>query len=108
MRDLFSNQPLPTPPPRKAFDGETYEPARDYVRLTGQMAEVHKLMSDGKWRTLGQIADVVRGSEAAISARLRDLRKEKYGALTVERRYLADGLFQYRLRESPKETPAGS
>ena len=38
MKDLFGHEPQP--PPRKAFDGKTYEPVRDYVRLTGQLERV--------------------------------------------------------------------
>jgi hypothetical protein len=37
------------------------------------------LMSDGKPLTLRQIAEAVNGSEAGVSARLRDLRKERFG-----------------------------
>jgi hypothetical protein len=79
------------------FDGETYEPARDKARLTGQLGRVRALMSDGEWRTLRQIAEAVTGSEAGVSARLRDLRKVKFGAHGVERRRVDGGLFEYRL-----------
>ena len=37
MKDLFGHNPQPSP--RKAFDGKTYEPTRDYVRLSGQLAK---------------------------------------------------------------------
>lgn len=80
-----------------AFDGATYEPSRDYERLNGQLARVRDLMNDGNWRTLAMIRKVVGGTEASISARLRDLRKKKYGSVNVERRYLNDGLWQYRI-----------
>jgi hypothetical protein len=83
--------------PTLPFDGETYEPARDHVRLARQLAGVRALMADGRWRTLPEIARHVEGSEAALSARLRDLRKRKFGGRTVERRYLAGGLFEYRV-----------
>jgi hypothetical protein len=88
---------LPEPPPDTAFDGRTYLPQRDYIRLKGQLGKVFALMRDAKWRTLVDIKRVVGGSEAAISARLRDLRKEKYGAHDVDREHLGDGLFMYRL-----------
>jgi hypothetical protein len=84
-------------PPHRAFDGGTYEPQRDYMRLSGQLKKVFELMQDGHWRTIPAIAHAVGGSPQAISARLRDLRKEKYGSHTVERRHLHDGLFTYRL-----------
>jgi len=83
-----------TPP----FDGETYEHERDHARLARQLDAVRVLMLDGRWRTLPEIAAQVEGSEAAISARLRDLRKTKFGAFDVQRRYLAHGLFEYRIK----------
>ena len=94
MDDLFSRVP---PQPDRAFSGETYEPELDYERLNGQLSRVYRLMRDGQWRTLEQIAVAARGSPAAISARLRDFRKDKYGAHDVERRRVAGGLFEYRL-----------
>lgn len=85
--------------PERAFGGETYEPARDYERLRTQLADVYRLMHDGKWRTLAQIRKQTGNvhSEAAISARLRDFRKRKFGGHTVERLSLGSGLFTYRL-----------
>ena len=41
------------------FDGSTYSPALDGPRLTSQLARVKELMSDGRWRTLQEIADAV-------------------------------------------------
>ena len=79
------------------FDGDTYEPDKDKARLTGQLGRVFAVMSDGHWHSLREIADKAKGSEASVSARLRDLRKEKFGSYEVERRRLDGGLFQYRL-----------
>lgn len=84
-------------PPKVAFDGSTYDHEKDYCRLKGQLGRVRLLMSDGKWRTLAEISDHAGGSEASISARLRDLRKEQYGGFIVERERVEDGLFKYRL-----------
>lgn len=90
--DLFSYIP------QRAFDGKTYEPSKDCERLKGQLARVFDLMSDGKWRTLAEIKSEAGGSEASVSARLRDLRKPKYGSRQVEAKRVAQGLFQYRLK----------
>jgi hypothetical protein len=100
MTDLFDWTPPPLPEPHRnrAFDGTTYEPREDYTRLKGQLWRVFQLMSDGKWRTLGEIADDAGGSEASVSARLRDLRKPKYGAREVERERVDGGLYRYRLK----------
>jgi hypothetical protein len=100
MTDLFSWQPPPLPQPNRAraFDGTTYDPREDHKRLNGQLLDVFKLMSDGQWRTLADISSVVEGSEASISARLRDLRKPKYGARSVERERIEGGLYRYRIK----------
>ena len=82
---------------RPRFSGATYSEPRDGERLRGQMAKVLALMEDGNWRTLAQIAAAVNGSEAGCSARLRDARKPRYGSRVVERRYVKNGLHEYRL-----------
>ena len=82
------------------FDGATYDPDFDHARLTSQLDRVRTLMQDGQWRTLREIADKVGDPEASVSARLRDLRKEKFGAWRVERRRRGAperGLHEYRL-----------
>ncbi len=82
------------------FGGVTYSPKHDLVRLESQLERVKELMSDGQWRTLPQIREAVGGSEAGISARLRDLRKEKFGAYAVNRRRRGVseyGIWQYQL-----------
>lgn len=83
----------------KRFDGITYESDLDQSRLATQLIAVKKLMKDGEWRTLDEISLTVKGTIPAISARLRDLRKVKFGEHTVERRRAgyAPGLFEYKL-----------
>ena len=86
------------------FDGLTFSVPIDADRLTTQLGRVYRLMIDGQWRTLAEIANHVGGSEAGVSARLRDFRKEKiqaiYGTLTVEReRVEQSGLWVYRLSQ---------
>lgn len=80
------------------FGGDTYEPEFDQDRLGEQSKAVYKLMSDGKWRTLGEIEALLGYPQASISARLRDYRKEKFGGHAVLRRRRGDpsqGLFEY-------------
>jgi len=84
-------------------DGPDLTPA-DQLRLGTQLVRVQTLMGDGRWRTLAQIAATVGGSEAGVSARLRDLRKDKFGAHCVERhRTHSGGLWHYRLVPTPTE-----
>ena len=68
------------------FDGVTISPELDNERLGTQLARVKALMLDHQWRTLPEIWVEVGGSEAGISARLRDLRKVRFGAFRVQRR----------------------
>jgi hypothetical protein len=81
------------------FDGATFDSTEDAERLSSQAVRVLALMLDGEWRTLATIADAVSGSEAGVSARLRDLRKVRFGAYQVERRRVegAHGLHEYRV-----------
>ena len=79
------------------FDGETYDPVKDRKRLTGQLLRVFEVMQDGRWRTLRELAYLAKASEASASARLRDLRKDKFGGFEVQRKRNDGGLFQYRL-----------
>lgn len=79
------------------FDGKTYQRDRDHDRLQRQLAAVRSFMWDGAWHTLSDIAAATDAPPASASARLRDLRKEKFGGFFVERRYLHHGLWEYRL-----------
>lgn len=78
------------------FDGWTYDPDRDHDRLNQLLGRVEAQVADGRWYTLHELALLAGGSEASVSARLRDLRKPKFGGHTIERRYIADGLWEYR------------
>jgi DNA-binding Lrp family transcriptional regulator len=91
---------------RPDFDGETYDRTRDQDRLLSQLDRVAKLMRDGQWRTLTNIAIEVDAPESSVSARLRDLRKGKFGAYTIEREHVHSGLHQYRML--PDEPTQGS
>lgn len=86
------------------FDGVTYAPEHDEARLTGQLAQVHELLSsedDYDWWTIQELADKMPGAtEASISARIRDLRKPRFGGYLVERRRRGgppSGCWEYRL-----------
>lgn len=77
----------------------TLDTKLDGPRLETLNREVLDLMSDGKWRTLEEIkASIGRGSEAGISARLREL-NTKYGHPHEKRRrgHVYRGLWEYRI-----------
>lgn len=79
------------------FDGDTIDQARDGGRLRRQYNDVFRAMSDGKEWTLARLSARTGHPEASISARIRDMRKEKFGGHTVERRFICAGLYSYRL-----------
>lgn len=80
------------------FDGRTYDPEKDKERLGKQLDAVRTLMSDGRWRTLAEIAKAVAAPEASVSARLRDMRKEKFGGEEVRaQRRAGSALWEYRV-----------
>jgi len=95
--NLFDFSANPIDPADVHFDGETYEPERDAVRLGKQMRRVYNVMIDGQWRTLAELAAAAEAPEASVSARLRDLRKTRFGARIVDRHHITNGLFEYRL-----------
>lgn len=86
------------------FDGATYVPERkddpgsDRERLASQLNAVAQIMGDGKWHRLEELAQAIPGATTpSISARIRDLRKPRFGGHLISRRYVERGLFEYRL-----------
>jgi hypothetical protein len=82
------------------FNGSDYKPKFDDARLRGQIKRVYTTMIDNQWRTLAEIEMLTGDPQASISAQLRHLRKERFGAFTVEKRSRNErerGLFEYRL-----------
>ena len=70
-----------------------------YTRL----GKIRDLMLDGVWRTPEEVRDQTGGCVEklmAVSARLRDLRKEDYGSWEMETRWRGgrgDGVLEYRM-----------
>jgi len=82
------------------FDGKTYDPKHDLERLTTQLGRVYDAMERGLWFTLAEISTLTGDPEASVSARVRDLRKKKFGGYTIERRRRGDpklGIWEYKL-----------
>lgn len=98
----FVARPVRTNTDGLPIDCETYEPEHDQVRLGKQALAVMELMRDGKWRTLREITEEIGGgSEAGVSARLRDFRKSAFGGHTVNRRRRgaeSAGVFEYQVQ----------
>lgn len=87
------------------FDGETYERSEDRERLYTQLRRVRSVLLEnrGVWFTLEELSKIAYASEASVSARLRDLRKKKFGSYTIERSRVpgGNGLHKYRMPPPP-------
>ncbi len=84
---------------RPHFNGSDYDSKKDQARLSKQHERIRDLMVDGHWRTLDEIAQITLDPAASVSAQLRHLRKERFGAYNVEKRRREghSGLFEYRV-----------
>jgi hypothetical protein len=80
-------------------DGSTYSHPRDGARLAAQHHRVLAALRNGQWWTLRALHERTGDPEASISARLRDLRKPRFGSHVIEREYVERGLFRYRLKD---------
>jgi hypothetical protein len=78
-------------------DGKTYDPELDGPRLAKQLEQVKFYLSSGEWWTIGALQGLIGGSEAGISARIRDCRKAKFGGYIVQRKRFQRGLWMYRI-----------
>lgn len=87
---------------KPGFDGATIK-SEDSARLSSQLDFVLKAMTSREWWTLDELQDYVerrlgrRVTQTSVSARLRDLRKKRFGGHVIERRNNGGGLFRYRL-----------
>lgn len=80
------------------FDGSTiHADSGAKYRLTGQLDRVREFMKDGQWHTLDDLILMCGGTGPSVSARLRDLRKARFGGHTIIRQHLRDGLWVYRM-----------
>lgn len=85
-----------------SFDGSTYDAQQDFHRLKGQLDRVKRVLSDGRERTLEQVANEANVPLSTVGSRIRDLRKEFAGALPVQSRRVSKGLWIYWVPQPPK------
>jgi hypothetical protein len=80
-------------------DGATYDHEQDGARLQQQQQDVWNLMRTGHWYSLTALSQATGHMPQSISARIRDFRKDRFGAHTVLRKRagLYRGTFVYRL-----------
>lgn len=62
--------------------------------IEGQTQRVLAAMRTHRWWTKTRLAQVVKGSPHAMSARMSDLR---HAGAIIEKRYAGDGLYLYRM-----------
>ena len=92
---------------RPDFDGKTYDREKDHERLWTALEAVEDLLSKGNWHTLRDIQRRlerdygVMASESGISARFRDLRKEKFGGHKMISRRVEGGAWEYAMEPQP-------
>lgn len=79
------------------FDGDDIDQDRDKERLTGQLLRIWEVIKYGNWHTLRGLAKSTGDPEASISAQLRNFRKKKFGSHKIEKEYIENGLYRYRL-----------
>lgn len=89
------------PPP---FDGRTYDAKLDGPRLRFQLERVREYMLAifPTWKSLAEISAELaklypntRFPEGSVSARLRDLKKEKFGRYIVNKKRRTTGQWEY-------------
>jgi hypothetical protein len=83
-----------------ASDGQT--------RLTAQIEVVRVILSDHKWHTLVDLQTrMPHTSDASISARIRDLRKPRFGGHVITSRRVqgGGGTYEYRLEPAQDGPP---
>lgn len=79
------------------FDGATFNQERDGDRLAGQLGAVYEVLSDGRWHKATELERRVGSNWASINARIRDLRKPRFGGHKIARRNVGGGLWEYRM-----------
>ena len=89
------------------FDGDTYKPRLDGLRLGSQLYMVLTIVHDHEWHTIDELVGRCGGTHASISARLRDMRKPKFGGHVVLSRRKGGperGVWEYRLEKDYRAT----
>lgn len=79
--------------------GPAYDSAKDGLRLDNQINRIKNYgLAYGGWLTLFEFSEALNYPEASVSAQLRHLRKEIFGAYVVEKRRRSDGgLWEYKI-----------
>jgi hypothetical protein len=83
------------------FDGVTISPQVDDGRLTILQGRVYSYLRSHDWVTLRQLSEACRGTETSVSARIRDLRKPRWGEHEIQACHASgDGVWRYKMISS--------
>lgn len=85
-----------------SFDGISFSEDLDGDRLRGQLSRVKRVLSDGKERTLEQVANEANVPLSTVGSRIRDLRKDFAGSFNVQSRRVFKGVWVYWIPQQPK------
>lgn len=64
---------------------------------TNQLVRVFNAVRDHRWHTLVGLSNKVSAPPQSVSARLRDLRKVRFGGYQIDRAPLRGNVYKYRL-----------
>lgn len=81
------------------FDGSDYVHERDSIRLSTQLEKIKSYISDGEWYSLDNISAATNSPHSSVSAQLRNMRKPRFGGCIIEKQYMGNGLYHYRLNK---------
>ena len=85
------------------FDGYTYDESRDESALASQLDAVRNAMMNGQWWTYKQLREhlqrhhQINATDTSLSARIRDLRKIRFGGYKVQSRHKTRREWEYRI-----------
>ncbi len=82
---------------QRLFDGVTIDPELDDGRLTTKVGKTYQAMRGGGGWKLSELAERIESTEAGASARIRDLRKPRWGGHVIEATRLPSNLWLYRM-----------
>ena len=85
-----------------SFGGKTFSEDQDGDRCRGQLARVKSVLSDGKPRTLEEVANEANVPLSTVGSRIRDLRKDFAGSFNVCSRRVSKGTWLYWIPQQPK------
>lgn len=78
--------------------GPDFDERLDGERIRTQLDCIREYMLSVGWKSLQEIKSVLRYPESSISAQLRHLRKERFGAYVVEKRRRGlSGTWEYQV-----------